>query len=598
MRVLSVAEKPSVAKEIARILSEGSSQQRRGVSQYNACFGFDYDFGNGRRAQMVVTSVTGHLMESDFAESFRGWHSCDPVALFTAPVVKYVPEDKVDIKTNLENEARRADELLLWLDCDREGENIGYEVIEVCRGANPRLAVKRARFSALIPRDIHHAARTAGPPDQRMSEAVDARSEIDLRLGAVFTRFQTLLLQNPFDTGVVSFGGCQFPTIRFIVEREREIEAFVEEPFWRIDVEHVRVDHATAERARAQFEWARGRLFDRLACVVLYEMCVEEPEATVVAVNRRRTTRAKPIPLATVELQREASRKLRIASDRTMAIAESLYQRGYLSYPRTETDKFKEGTDLAGLIALHTAHPGWGPFAARLAAGEFGAPRDGGHDDGAHPPIHPTRGVGATELSGDEARLYEYIARRFLACCSRDAVGDQTKVEVSIAGEGFSTSGLAVLARNYLDVYPYDKWEARTVPAYEVGEAFVPTSVELSESRTVPPAPITEAELIGVMDKHGIGALARAARRCVASAGGSRAMRAGAARRAPALRVCAPVRVRPAAGTRITGRRAARCSPAQGRTRLSLSTLQRCKHASTLRSAAAPPSSRPSSAAA
>lgn len=113
MRVLSVAEKPSVAKEIARILSEGSSQQRRGVSQYNANFSFDYDLGNGRgRARMVVTSVTGHLMETKFGDAFKGWHSCDPAALFfDAPVIKFVPDDKLNIKANLEAEARGADEL-------------------------------------------------------------------------------------------------------------------------------------------------------------------------------------------------------------------------------------------------------------------------------------------------------------------------------------------------------------------------------------------------------------------------------------------------------------------------------------------------------
>ncbi|KAJ1633552.1 DNA topoisomerase [Pavlovales sp. CCMP2436] len=347
VRVLSVAEKPSVAKEVAKILSRGTAQQQRGVSMFNANHNFDYDFGPGSgwgKAQMVVTSVTGHLMNTEFDEKYTGWYSCDPVKLFfEAPVYKFVPEDKKDIQTNLEQEARRSNVLMLWLDCDREGENIGYEVIEVCLGANPNLTVKRARFSALIPNDIHHAVMNAGPPDRLASEAVDARSEIDLRLGAAFTRFQTMMMQGRFETdGVVSFGGCQFPTLRFVVEREREIEAFREEPFWKIEMEHTRTDPRSGERSHAIFLWERGRVFDRLTCLVLYELCAETPTATVLNVNKRQTNRSKPVPLATVEFQREASTKLRIASDKTMSVAESLYQRGFLSYPRTETDKFKE----------------------------------------------------------------------------------------------------------------------------------------------------------------------------------------------------------------------------------------------------------------
>jgi hypothetical protein len=78
--------------------------------------------------------------------------SCGPGDLYTAPVVKFVPADKSLMQQNLEQLSRQAQMLVLWLDCDREGENIGFEVLRVCTGANPRLTVKRARFSALIPR--------------------------------------------------------------------------------------------------------------------------------------------------------------------------------------------------------------------------------------------------------------------------------------------------------------------------------------------------------------------------------------------------------------------------------------------------------------
>ncbi|KAG2297965.1 hypothetical protein Bca52824_034437 [Brassica carinata] len=120
------------------------------------------------------------------------WHSCNPADLYQAPVMKHVPE---------EEEARRSDWLVLWLDCDREGENTAFEVVD----------------------------------------------EIDLRIGASFTRFQTMLLKDRFSidsTGdkersrVISYGPCQFPTLGFIVERYWEIQAHEPEEFWTINCSH------------------------------------------------------------------------------------------------------------------------------------------------------------------------------------------------------------------------------------------------------------------------------------------------------------------------------------------------------------------------
>jgi DNA topoisomerase-3 len=101
-----------------------------------------------------------------------------------------------------------------------------------------------------------------------------------------------------------------------------------------------------------------------------------------------------------------------------MEIAEKLYQKGFISYPRTETDSFKEGTDLQSLLQTQAGHREWGAYATSLLTGGFQYPRDGGHNDGAHPPIHPIRLPDG--LSGQKAQVYEYIARHFLACCSKD----------------------------------------------------------------------------------------------------------------------------------------------------------------------------------
>lgn len=127
--------------------------------------------------------------------------------------------------------------LIIWTDCDREGENIGYEIIDVCRSLKPNIPVYRAKFSEITAASIKRALQNIGQPDERQSQAVDVRSELDLRIGAAFTRFQTLRYQSVFPTqvdGLVSYGSCQIPTLGFVARRFMEVEKFIPQPFWKI----------------------------------------------------------------------------------------------------------------------------------------------------------------------------------------------------------------------------------------------------------------------------------------------------------------------------------------------------------------------------
>ena len=320
---------------------------------------------------------------------------------------------------------------------------------------------------------------------------VDARQEIDLRLGAAFTRLQTLNLQKKFpqlDKMVISYGPCQFPTLGFVVERYLKKENFVPEDFWSISCEIKAADADDASGVlTTSFRWKRGNLFDRLSCTLLYQLCVEAGSAEVLECSARPTSKYKPVPLNTVELQKRASRYLRISSDDTLALAESLYQKGILSYPRTETDFFKDGFELMPLIQDHCNSADWGEFCRRLVdSNGFEHPRSGGHDDQAHPPIHPTKFIPLQEINDPRERsIYELVTRHFLASCSKDAKGDQTTIRIRfkglmpapdhvsgidttvpadlLPGEVFEATGLMVRERNWLDVYRWEKWYASKV---------------------------------------------------------------------------------------------------------------------------------------
>lgn len=141
-----------------------------------------------------------------------------------------------------------------------------------------------------------------------------------------------------------------------------------------------------------------------------------------------------------------------------------------------------------------------------LINSKFKTPRSGRHNDQAHPPIHPICWVSPTALNAEEKRVYEFVVRRFLACCSEDAKGQTTEIEIQYGDELFHANGLIVLERNYLDVYVYDKWESsQQLPNFQKGELFEPTEAKIFEEKTSPPNYLTEPELIGLMDANGIG---------------------------------------------------------------------------------------------
>ncbi|XP_012872011.1 PREDICTED: DNA topoisomerase 3-alpha [Dipodomys ordii] len=499
-KVLCVAEKNDAAKGIADLLSNGRMRRREGLSKFNKIYEFDYHLC-GQSVTMVMTSVSGHLLAHDFQMQFRKWQSCNPLVLFEAEIEKYCPDNFVDIKKTLEREIRQCQALVIWTDCDREGENIGFEIIHVCKAVKPSLQVLRARFSEITPRAVRMACENLTEPDQRVSDAVDVRQELDLRIGAAFTRFQTLRLQKIFPEvlaeQLISYGSCQFPTLGFVVERFKAIQTFVPEIFHKIKVTH---DHRDGT---VEFNWKRHRLFNHTACLVLYQLCMEDPRATVVEVKSKPKSKWRPQALDTVELEKLASRKLRINAKETMRIAEKLYTQGYISYPRTETNIFPKDLNLMALVEQQTSDPHWGAFAQSILERGGPNPRNGNKSDQAHPPIHPTKYT--SNLQGDERRLYEFIVRHFLACCSQDAQGQETTVEIDIAQERFVAHGLIILARNYLDVYPYDHWSDKLLPLYEQGSCFQPSTVEMVDGETSPPQLLTEADLIALMEKHGIG---------------------------------------------------------------------------------------------
>ena len=269
------------------------------------------------------------------------------------------------------------------------------------------------------------------------------------------------------------------------------------ENFWKLVLEMERAGK------RVTFNWDRVRLFDQGICTALYELCIQSGKAKVIHVGTKPKTRYRPFPLTTVKLQQLGAGKLRMSSERIMSVAEALYNQGLISYPRTETDAFAPGTPFADLIREQENDPQFGAYAVALNGGRFKEPKKGKNSDQAHTAIHPTKS--GANLQGEPRRVYDLIARHFLACCSDDAKGSETTVRLEMGGEEFYQTGLVIHELNYLEVYPFDKWTDKDIPEFKLGEILKPKALALEAGTTSAPELLTEKDLITLMDKNGIG---------------------------------------------------------------------------------------------
>jgi DNA topoisomerase-3 len=406
--------------------------------------------------------------------------------------------------------------LCLWLDCDREGENICFEVIDnVLPHMRPQSAptsaknaafarrIYRARFSSLAPSDLRASFRSLSVvPNENEARAVDARQQIDLKVGVAFTRFQTAHFLDKYanlNARLISYGPCQTPTLGFCVERHDLIRAFVPEPFWFLDVA---VEHANQ---RIALSWDRARIFSRDMALVFHDLVRATPTAALLACTTTPTRRVRPIPLNTVEMLKIASRQLGISPKQAMQLAEHLYTNGFISYPRTESSRYADAFDLRAVLQSHERHAVWGDYVRSLLIAGLNRPRRDGVDAGDHPPITPMRAASASELHGAEWRLYDYIARHFIATVSPDAEFESTTASFEIGGERFSCKGRRAVSPGFTLLMPWlVDADQELPPLADVRQVRV-SEVALRQADTAPPPHLSESELISLMERNGIG---------------------------------------------------------------------------------------------
>ena len=499
MTIVAFAEKNKAAEEIANILSGGSYSRVPidGIAVYR----FKRD-GN----DWAITGLAGHIMNYDFPAEYNSWTGVNPGELLDIAPVKFVTKEKFEFA--IEKLAREAETIILACDYDREGENIGFEAKEIAERVS-KAKFKRARYSAFSKNEIENAFDKPGEPDANLAMAAETRQILDLKMGAAFTRYVTLSVrEKAFTKEILSIGPCQTPTCGFVYEREKLIRNFKPEDFWKITADFDSDGTIFTGTHRA------GNIKEKAAADEIMKRLKGEKTGIVYKKIVKEQSTAPPIPLNTTEFLKRSSAFLNISPEKALEIAEQLYLSGFTSYPRTETNKYADDFDFKAVLAELIKNKDYTASVSKIVSSEI-KPKNGPKDAKDHPPIYPIKGASkdaveqAVKLPGAYS-IYDLICRHFLANLMEAAIFEKTKLEMKIKEDLFDAAGSIKKIAGWLDVYDFETKNDKFLPKIEEGDTAAVKKILNTASKTAPPKKLTEAELLTLMDKHGIGTKATA----------------------------------------------------------------------------------------
>ena len=426
----------------------------------------------------------------------KGWKIASLPYLVWAPIEK-TPAEKGIIRS-LKNLAKKADSVVIGTDFDREGELIGSDALRQIREVAPDVPVSRARYSAFTKAEIDHAFNNLVELDQDLADAGESRQYIDLIWGAVLTRYLTTARFSGFGN-TRSAGRVQTPTLALVVERERERMAFKPEDYWAISGE---ASHGEEEPFKVSHTTAR--FWDKDAADAAYANVAQAKEARVTAVERKSRTQRPPAPFNTTSLQAAAAAE-GISPARTMRLAESLYMDGLISYPRVDNTVYPSSLDLKDCVRTISKVPQYAPTCKALLSQPKLTATRGKQETTDHPPIYPTGAADPEKLQPAAWKLYNLIARRFLATLMGPATIEGTKVTFDVNGEPFQASGNVLANPGFRSIYPYGLKKDDQLPELHEGDVCDVRKMDLLAKQTEPPARYSQGKLIQEMEKRGLG---------------------------------------------------------------------------------------------
>lgn len=480
MYTLVVCEKPDAARRIAQAL--GAAKETRIASVPV----FDVQFQN---KDYKVCSAVGHLY--GLVDSTKNRSVYPVLDLEWAPLERW--SRVINVISRL---SKDADSFVHACDYDQEGEVIGHSILEyACGGAYEKS--RRAKFSTLTDDEIKESFASLQEPSAGLANAGRSRHLLDFIYGVNLSR----ALAQSFKSGNkgyrnLSIGRVQGPTLAFAADREQEIRLFVPDPYWVVTSDFDK------DGQMVHAHYAKPRIDMLAEAQGVFDVCTGK-NGTVTAVDKRKIPLRPPAPFNTGDLQREAYRLFRVSPGYTLAIAEKLYLRALISYPRTSSQKLPPSINYRKILSALARSSTYSLASVLLSKGKL-VPHEGPMTDPAHPAIYPTGVYG--KMSGLEFKIYDLIAKRLLATFGDAAVTERTDVAIDVRGHSFVAQGNVTLYEGWIAFYrPYASTEQVSLPQLAVGDALENRQVEVEEKFTPPPPRYSQSSLLAKMEHEKIG---------------------------------------------------------------------------------------------
>ena len=502
-KTLVIAEKPSVGRDLAAALP-GSYKQSADKTHIEG-------------DEFVVTWAVGHLLglaEPDaYDDRYKKWRYAD------LPIVperfQLVPNDE-RAKKQLSAvhrliRSKEVDRIVNACDAGREGELIFAYLYETAGVDKP---VERLWLNSMTRNAIQAAFGHLRPAEELrlLEEAARSRNEADWLVGMNATRAASIRLRSAFD-GAVSLGRVQTPTLALVVNRELAIRAFVPEPYWLVEA----LFAASADRAYSGRYMGGKRIAEDEASTIVRECSGRDGEITKLEKKEERESPQLLYDLTT--LQRHANTLFGFSARRTLGAAQKLYEEHKaITYPRTNSrfltsELIAEIKPTVELVGRNREYERGARYVLGLPELPLGrVVNDKKVED--HHAVIPTRSEhDLGRMGDDERKIYDLVARRFLAIFHPDAVYERTRIETTVETHVFRTSGRVLLEAGWKSVYGEearrdgaeddDSGGDQLLPALALGERVETRSVESLRKETQPPRRFTEASLLGAMETAG-----------------------------------------------------------------------------------------------
>ncbi len=486
---LIIAEKPDAARRIAESLADNSP---RSLKKNTVTY---YEFTIDGKKHICVPAV-GHLFvlnpkkdkDSKFIFEFE-W-----VPTYTKKGTEWTRKYFENIKSL----AKNATEFIDAADVDNEGEVLLYNILRFICGVED---AKRMKFSTLTRDELIESYKNI---DDRIMHPLAkmglTRHYLDALWGLNLSRglMSALKSANKGFT-ILSIGRVQGPALELLRERELEIRNFKPTPFWELEL-NINIDGSNFV---ANYEG--GRITDEKHATDIFNEC-KDKDATVEDIQEKQYKQFPYTPFNTTMLQSEAYQLFKFSPTQTLGIAESLYQAGYISYPRSSSEKLPPGIGYEKILNSLGKFSAYKKFVGNLLKKPL-KPVEGQRTDPAHPAVYATHEIpDLSKLNAQQRKLYDLIARRTLAAFGQPATRETKTVLLDVNGHKFILTGKSIVDPGWMEIYaPYLRTDELILPEIKIGEKLKVSKIEMLSKETQPPGRYTQGSIVRELENRNLG---------------------------------------------------------------------------------------------